>query len=154
MGSSFCDEAVRCDLAFCGPPCNNISWLNNHFRDSIASDARLFADTVDMIAINNHKLGIIETPLAVFDDDNHRLLQDMYSKYEHHDYGCIPLNMNPTDYGGVQHRPRYFFLVIRSDVYAANSSFPQIPKTPGTRTLCDILEPAGRLNLRDLLIDI
>ena len=38
-------------------------------------------------------------------------------------------------------------------MYAANGSFPQIPKTPCTRTLSDILEPAGRLNLDDLLTD-
>jgi hypothetical protein len=69
MGSSFHDEAAQCDMAFCGPPCSNISRLN-HFRDSNASDARLFANTVDMIAINNYKLGVIETPVAIFDDDN------------------------------------------------------------------------------------
>ena len=44
------------------------------------------------------------TPVAIFDDDNHHLLQDMYSKCEHHGYVCVPLNMTPTDYGGMQHR--------------------------------------------------
>lgn len=71
VGSSFRDEATRCGVAFCGPSCNDISRLN-HFRDSNASDARLFADTVNMIAVNNHKLGVIETPVAIFDDDKMR----------------------------------------------------------------------------------
>ena len=33
VGSFFRDEAAQCDVAFYGPPCNNISRLN-HFRDS------------------------------------------------------------------------------------------------------------------------
>ena len=147
---SFTTAATACDVAICGPPCNNISGLNPT-RDATAPDAQLFSRTVDVIAQHRHKVAVIETSAAIHNGTNSLLLDDMYTRAASNGYTCTPVDMDPTKHGGVQTRRRPYFVLVREDVRDKLGDFPHaLPTSPNPRTLRDVLEPVQDLDIRAL----
>ena len=150
---SFLHRAKQCDMAWCGPPCNNTSVLNPN-RQCHSDNAYLLVDQLQLIRKANHKLVVVEAPPSILHSNNEHLLAQFQDEAlsQSPQYTVNMHTVNPLDHGGVQDRPRVYFTLVRRDVEDQLGPFPEItPTAVSSRSIRDILEPIENLDIASLI---
>jgi hypothetical protein len=86
-------SARAAEIAFCGPPCTQITQVNPH-RDEKSTTARLFVDVLDVLDRTRHSMCFFESPASVMTADGGRLYASFQDKCTHVGYVVHTLEMN------------------------------------------------------------
>jgi hypothetical protein len=128
-------QARTAEIAFCGPPCTQITQVNPH-RDETCATARLFVDVLDVIDRTRHSMCFFESPASVMTADGGRLYASFQDKCTHVGYVVHTYGMNARQYGSIENRHRIFFGLVRSDIH--DKLGPMTPPMPTNAAQADM----------------
>ena len=84
---SFVQQARTAEIAFCGPPCTQITQVSP-YRDETCATARLIVDVLDVLDRTRHSMCFCESPASVMTADGGRLYASFQDKCTHVGYEC------------------------------------------------------------------
>jgi hypothetical protein len=145
---SFVQQARTAEIAFCAPPCTQITHVNPH-RDERSATARLFVIFLDVIDRTRHSMCFVESPAAVMTADGGRLFASFQDKCSHVGYVVHTIGMNARMYGSIEniHRICSSAWMVRSDIHdrlgPMRPPMPTVTSPSDMRTMREALLPAG-----------